>query len=42
MGNLLTDPLLIAIVAPLVVALAIGCGLPKRWSVRLEIGRAHV
>jgi len=35
MGNLLTDPLLIAIVAPLAVALAIGCGLPKRWSVRL-------
>ena len=31
----LFDPLLIAIVAPLVVALAIGCGLPKRWSVRL-------
>ena len=31
----LFDPLLIAIVAPLAVALAIGCGLPKRWSVRL-------
>ena len=31
----LFDLLLIAIVAPLAVALAIGCGLPKRWSVRL-------
>src|SRR5471032_465558 len=29
------DPLLIAIVAPLALAFAIACGLPKRWSVRL-------
>jgi NADH-quinone oxidoreductase subunit M len=29
------DPLLIAIVAPLALALAIALGLPKRWSVRL-------
>ncbi len=29
------DPLLISIVAPLVLAFAIACGLPKRWSVRL-------
>ncbi|HQL22298.1 MAG TPA: NADH-quinone oxidoreductase subunit M, partial [Opitutaceae bacterium] len=29
------DPLLLAIVAPLVVALAIALGLPKRWSLRL-------
>ena len=29
------DPLLIAIVTPLALALAIACGLPKRWSVRL-------
>jgi len=29
------DPLLISILAPLAVALAIGLGLPKRWSVRL-------
>ncbi len=29
------DPLLLAIVAPLAVALAIALGLPKRWSVRL-------
>ena len=31
----LFDPLLIAILAPLALALAIACGLPKRWSVRL-------
>jgi len=31
----LTDPLLLAIAAPLAVALAIALGLPKRWSVRL-------
>src|SRR5882757_4261314 len=30
------DPLLISIVAPLALALAIACGLPKRWSVRLD------
>jgi NADH-quinone oxidoreductase subunit M len=29
------DPLLVAMAAPLGVALAIACGLPKRWSVRL-------
>jgi NADH-quinone oxidoreductase subunit M len=29
------DPLLISIAAPLALALAIGLGLPKRWSVRL-------
>jgi NADH-quinone oxidoreductase subunit M len=29
------DPLLYSIAAPLAVALAIGLGLPKRWSVRL-------
>src|SRR5476651_755168 len=29
------DPLLLAIATPLVVALAIALGLPKRWSVRL-------
>jgi NADH-quinone oxidoreductase subunit M len=29
------DPLLLAIVAPLALALAIALGLPKRWSVRL-------
>ena len=32
------DPLLIAIVAPLALAVAIACGLPKRWSVRLAYG----
>ena len=30
MGNLLTDPLLIAIVAPLAVALAIAVGVPPQ------------
>lgn len=35
MSNLPFDPLLVSIVAPLVLALAIACGLPKRWSVRL-------
>jgi NADH-quinone oxidoreductase subunit M len=29
------DPLLLSIAAPLALALAIACGLPKRWSVRL-------
>ena len=29
------DPLLAAIAAPFALALAIACGLPKRWSVRL-------
>ena len=29
------DPLLLAIVAPLAVAFAIACGLPKRWSLKL-------
>ncbi len=33
--SLTFDPLLIAIVAPLALALAIALGLPKRWSVRL-------
>lgn len=35
MSNLPFDPLLVSIVAPLALALAIACGLPKRWSVRL-------
>lgn len=35
MSNLPFDPLLVSIVAPLAVALAIGLGLPKRWSVLL-------
>ena len=35
MINLPFDPLLAAILAPLVVALAIACGLPKRFSVKL-------
>src|SRR5437762_2388643 len=33
--NTAFDPLLIAIVTPLALALAIAFGLPKRWSVRL-------
>ena len=33
--SFLTDPLLMSIAAPLAVALAIGLGLPKRWSVLL-------
>ncbi|MEO6873920.1 MAG: NADH-quinone oxidoreductase subunit M [Opitutaceae bacterium] len=33
--NLPFDPLLLSIATPLVVALAIALGLPKRWSVRL-------
>ena len=33
--SFLTDPLLMSIAAPLAVALAIGLGLPKRWSVPL-------
>ena len=35
MINLPFDPLLVAILAPLAVALAIACGLPKRFSVKL-------
>ena len=35
MSNLPFDPLLAAILAPLAVALAIACGLPKRFSVKL-------
>ncbi len=35
MSHLPFDPLLLAIVAPLALALMIGLGLPKRWSVRL-------
>ncbi|HWL17992.1 MAG TPA: NADH-quinone oxidoreductase subunit M [Opitutus sp.] len=35
MSNLPFDPLLVSIAAPLVLALAIAAGLPKRWSVRL-------
>ncbi|OYU98257.1 MAG: NADH-quinone oxidoreductase subunit N, partial [Verrucomicrobiales bacterium VVV1] len=35
MSNLPFDPLLVAILAPLAVALAIACGLPKRFSVKL-------
>ncbi len=35
MSNLPFDPLLLAIATPLAVAIAIACGLPKRWSVRL-------
>lgn len=35
MSQLPFDPLLLSIVAPLALALAIGLGLPKRWSVRL-------
>lgn len=38
MSNPLFDPLLIAIVVPLALALLIGLGLPKRWSVRLAYG----
>src|SRR4051812_17915718 len=36
MSQLLNDPLLFSIAAPLVLALAIALGLPKRWSVRLS------
>lgn len=35
MSQLPFDPLLLAIVSPLAVALAIAFGLPKRWSVKL-------
>ena len=35
MSNLPFDPLLLAIATPLAVAIAIACGLPKRWSIRL-------
>jgi NADH-quinone oxidoreductase subunit M len=35
MNPLPFDPLLISVAAPLLVALAIAMGLPKRWSVRL-------
>jgi NADH-quinone oxidoreductase subunit M len=36
MSNLPFDPLLVAIVTPLTLALLIAFGLPKRWSVRLS------
>ncbi len=36
MSNLPFDPLLVSIAAPLALALLIGLGLPKRWSVRLS------
>ena len=36
MSKLPFDPLLLAIVAPLALALLIACGLPKRWSIRLS------
>jgi NADH-quinone oxidoreductase subunit M len=36
MSNLPFDPLLVAIVAPLALALLIALGLPKRWSVMLS------
>lgn len=42
MSPFLTDPLLIAIAAPLVLALAIALGLTKRWSVRLAYGAFSV
>lgn len=35
MSNLPFDPLLVSIASPLVLALAIAFGLPKRWAVRL-------
>ena len=35
MSNLFTDPLFMSIATPLAVAIAIACGLPKRWSIRL-------
>jgi NADH-quinone oxidoreductase subunit M len=38
MSQLPFDPLLASIAAPLALALAIGLGLPKRWSVRLAYG----
>lgn len=38
MSHLPFDPLLIALAAPLALALLIGLGLPKRWSVRLAYG----
>ncbi len=38
MSNLPFDPLLVAIAAPLALALLIAFGLPKRWSVRLAYG----
>ncbi|PAW63026.1 MAG: NADH-quinone oxidoreductase subunit N [Opitutia bacterium Tous-C1TDCM] len=38
MSNLPFDPLLIAIAAPLALALLIALGLPKRWSVTLAYG----
>ncbi|MBL9186580.1 MAG: NADH-quinone oxidoreductase subunit M [Opitutaceae bacterium] len=38
MSHLPFDPLLVAIAAPLALALAIAFGLPKRWSVRLAYG----
>lgn len=36
MSNLPFDPLLVSIATPLVLALLIAIGLPKRWSVRLS------
>lgn len=36
MSNLPFDPLLVSIATPLALALLIGLGLPKRWSVRLS------
>src|SRR4051812_42681091 len=36
MSNLPFDPLLVSIATPLVLALLIALGLPKRWSVRLS------
>jgi NADH-quinone oxidoreductase subunit M len=38
MSQLTFDPLLLSIAAPLALAAAIACGLPKRWSVRLAYG----
>ena len=38
MSQLPFDPLLLSIVAPLALAFAIACGLPKRWSMRLAYG----
>lgn len=34
MSQLLFDPLFMSIATPLAVAVAIACGLPKRWSIR--------
>src|SRR4051812_48052947 len=35
MSPLLSDPLFMSIATPFAVAVAIACGLPKRWSIRL-------